>query len=510
MLKRITPVNKKVERQIIIQMIVNSEFLKQIIPIYQQSSLSASYSTIIAGWCIDYYNQYEVAPNKDIESIYQRNYNNGLDDSKAELIQKFLSSLSDEYENEEIHNTAYLIDKAELYFRKQSLAALKDELNANILNDDLESAEAIVGGYSRVLRPQSKGADLITDKECISAAFDPDSGETMYQLSGDIGKLIGPFERGSLVGILAEQKRGKTWWLQELGLRGVFAGFNWLHVSFENTQEQMTRRLHQRLSGKLKPGAPDQNILIPIIDCLSNQNNKCQKNRRNGISGIIDSKGRKALFAEAKDYEPCTACRGRKDFIPTTWFVEKFKIAQTEEGAISKGQQLRESKLRGAQYRFLVFPSDTISIEDLETTMYNMEQDDGFIADILTTDYADKMRANKNSKEERYNINRIWREHKDLMIKRHMLGFTASQSNTVRTGKNIGKGDWANDIGKLSEVDRALAINQTDDELLMGYTRISKIAERHEKYNASHQVIVTQSLEIGNPILDSAWKRKEV
>ncbi len=510
MIKRTSPVNKKVERQIIIQMITNSDFLKQIIPIYQQSSLSASYSTIIAGWCIDYFNQYEVAPNKDIESIYQRLYNNGLDDSKAELIQKFLSSLSDEYENEETQNTAYLVDQAEKYFRKQSLQALRTELQASILNDDLEAAEAIVGGYSRVLRPQSKGADLITDKDCIAQAFNPDSGDLMYQLSGDIGKLIGPFERGSLVGILAEQKRGKTWWLQELGLRGLFAGFNCLYVSFENTQEQMTRRLHQRLSGKLKPGEPNQNILIPIIDCLLSQNNKCKKNRRKSISGIVDSKGRKALFKEATDYEPCTVCRGQKDFIPSTWFVEKWKIAQTEDGAISKGQRLKESKLRGSKYRFMVFSPDTTSVNDLKTSIYNMEQDDGFIPDIIVTDYADRMIADKQSREKRDNLNSIWSAHKSLALDRHCLVISASQSNTVRTGKNISKGDWANDISKLDIVDKALAVNQTDDELLMGFTRISKIAERHEKYNASHQVIVTQSLEIGNPILDSAWKRKEV
>lgn len=509
MIKQKSSINKKIERQILIQMIVNSDYLKQILPIYQQSSLSASYSTIIAGWCSDYFDRYEVAPGKDIESIYQRHYNNGLDDSKAEIIQKFLSSLSDEYENEEIQNTSYLIDQAEKYFREQSLLKMKDDLSAAILNSDLEAAEAIVGGYNRVLRVESRGADLITDKAIIARAFNPESDERMYTMPGDLGKLIGNFKRGSLVAVLAEQKRGKTWWLQELGLRGLFTGYSWLHVSFENTIEQMTIRLHQRLSGKLSPDEEAQTIKIPVIDCLHNQNNKCQKRKRTSTFGILDSNGRKPEFDSVDDYEICGVCRGTNDFKAASWFIEKYKEPQTMEKAIKKGQRLKTSKLRGAKYRFEIFRPDTTSISDLRTMLYNLEHYDGFIPDIITTDYADKMLASKTGfKEQRQVLNKIWEEHKGLALERHCLVFTASQSNTVRAGKDIGKGDWANDISKLNEVDKAIAVNQTDEELLMGYTRVSKIAERHERYNALLRVMVTQSLDIGNPCLDSAWMRR--
>ncbi len=110
--------------------------------------------------------------------------------------------------------------------------------------------------------------------------------------------------------------------------------------------------------------------------------------------------------------------------------------------------------------------------------------------------------------EKRNQVNSIWVGHKGMALERYCAVFSGSQSNTLRTGKDVGVGNWAEDIGKVAEIDKGVALNQTDEEKLQGIMRISKVADRHEAYNASTDVVVLQCLAIGNPMLDSHIKRK--
>ena len=55
----------------------------------------------MAQWCLDYYQQYEKAPQSTIQDIFNSKVrNNGFDEDEEELIEKFLSDLSEKFEDE--------------------------------------------------------------------------------------------------------------------------------------------------------------------------------------------------------------------------------------------------------------------------------------------------------------------------------------------------------------------------------------------------------------------------
>ena len=88
------------EKKILTYMIVLDQFLTNIIPIFKKEYLNGSGAETIAKWCIDYYKQYEKAPGKHIEDIFEREVREGkLDESTEKYTEKVLSDLSDQYEN---------------------------------------------------------------------------------------------------------------------------------------------------------------------------------------------------------------------------------------------------------------------------------------------------------------------------------------------------------------------------------------------------------------------------
>jgi hypothetical protein len=51
-------------------------------------------------------------------------------------------------------------------------------------------------------------------------------------------------------------------------------------------------------------------------------------------------------------------------------------------------------------------------------------------------------------------------------------------------------------------VDKMFVLNQTPEEKINGIMRIGSIADRHEGFASNKEVMLLQSLEIGQPFLD--------
>lgn len=495
----------RIEREIITGLIIDGDYLRKTLPLIREEYFSLSFARIVAGWCQEYFERYSKAPGRDIQDIFEHQLDSGLDSGQAGLIEHFLSDLSDKYEESEGINWEYLLDKTEKFFRRRALEGLRKDISTAVSRNQIEIAESLVGEFERPSTASLKGIDPFTDLEAIAEAFEKEEhGEILFRLAGDLGKLIGGFERGSLIAILGLMKAGKTWWLQEIALQGLFAGLNVLFVSLEMSQKQMIRRIYHRLTGLPSGRWANRDILVPVFDCLKNQTDECGKRRRTCDERLLTSKNKKPLFDNApEDYLPCSACRGEKDFQPDSWFRVLQRDELTTERAIKKAKAIIRTKIRGRKFKLLSFPSGTLTIEHLKLELSNLEYYEGFVPDMIVTDYADKFKAKNTKQDYRHQLNEIWEDHKALAQEYHCGVFTASQGNTARTGKKIKQGDWAEDIRKLALIDVAFALNQTPTEKQAGVMRIPVIAHRHEDFDLLQETIVLQSLKIGNPCLDS-------
>ena len=505
MIKRRKAPDSRIERQIATGMIVSESFLKELIPIFRQDSLMLPYAKAVANWCIEYYNEYQEAPGRHIQDLFLAHKDDYIDPDQFALIETFLAGLSDEYEKAETFNVEYILKKTEFHFRKQSLDTLKNNLAQSIASGRVEEAEALIGGFDRIARPKTVGVNPISDTSVIANAFDESSGDRMFSFAGDLGRMLGSFERGMLAMIVGPMGRGKTWWLQEITLRGLFAGFNVLFVSLEMSEKQMVRRLHHGLSALPKKKWAG-NMLIPVFDCELNQTNKCKNRERTCRVGIIDSEGEIKDFDSVPDeYEVCTACRDRRNFVPAVWYKEKKKKVLETIGAIQKGRALERTLLRGNRFKLINPPPGTLNIAKLETMLDNWEYYEGWIPDVIVTDYADKFAPeDKFTQEYRHRVYQTVVAHKALGLKRNCLVASASQSNTGRDdNKKVRSGDFAEDIRKKAEVDIAFSLNQTAEQKEQNVMMISPMKIRDEDFSTLQECMVLQQLKIGKPYLDS-------
>ena len=446
------------ERSIIIGMITSTEFLQGIVPIYQEGCLRIPFARTVAKWCLKYFNQYQIAPGKYIEDIFRDQKNSIPDPDEVDMVETFLSDISNEYIKGETFNAKYILDKAENHFRELSLKNLTKEIQKTLIGGRVEEAEALVKGYTRITRMQTKGVNPVTDSKVIASALDDSSGDRLFSLPGVLGETIGTFERGWLFSFVGASGVGKTWWLMLTALRALFAGLNVVFISMEMSEKQMTRRIQHWINGQPTRRWAGE-LLIPVFD----------NNSETGVS-----------------YETIT----RKEL--------------TIRQAVQKSQALKRSALvRGNSFKLITYPSRSITMNDINVYLHNLEYYDEFIPDVIVTDYADKVKPSDSRQQWRHQIAGIWEAHKALAQEKNCLVVTASQSNTARTGKDIRQGDWAEAIAKLELCDVGMAINMSSDNKKKGIMRALVVKQRDDYFDLMQEIMVLHQLKIGRPYLSS-------
>jgi len=542
-------IDSRIERQIITGMIVSDRFIREIRPLCSPDVFQANFSRRVAQWCLDYQEKYNKSPGKYIEDLYLQ-HKNEFSEDEAAIMESFLSGISEEYERAEAFNIEYVLDKAEEHFRLSALKNLQDSLHRSVVAGRPEEAEEIVKGYRRPARPKSKGIDPLRDVDSIANALTPEetNPDVIMRLPGDLGVEVGPLERSFFVAVQAESGVGKTWWLWFISHLAVLLGYDTVFFSMDTSALKMIQRIWQTITGAPSAFLPDYmlgekgGLLIPVFDCEKNQNGKCRKRRilvesfddeeidgpekrkkkerkkymmpcRIALVEGKENKGIKPAYKEAKGYYPCTRCRGGEDFAVSTWWREISKRERlSPEVALLKHMSLDRSGVlkRAGKFHLVEFPSRRHTMEDLLTYLNNLEYYEGFVPSVIVTDYADKFKW-RTPGDPRVSIGEIWDGHKALAQEKHCLVVTASQSNTMRSGKQVGRSSWGETIEKEHLLDLGIAFNQSAQDQASGIMRASIAKKRHGRMERAAEVVVLQQLAIGKPYVDSfrLIKRKE-
>jgi hypothetical protein len=534
MIIRQKPPDSRIERQIITYMIVSTKYLQQVSLFYNSNCLSLKFTKQIAEWCIEFYHVYKEAPGKTIESIFRsRTQTNFPDDLKTD-IQDFLVDISEEYSGDEKQNKLkekniniqYLLEETEKHFRLVSGDYLRVEISKCLVSGDTDRLEILCKNYRRPVRVESTGIDLIRDKQNLIDTFAEDSRETLIDLGGEVGKRLGALKRDYLLTFVGNAGIGKSWWLQQVRMIAILEGLNVAEFSFEVNKAQSTTRTYQWLTGL--PTSPDP-FYLPQWDCYKNQINSCNKKERTNSVKICRDLSRILAEHEAKltrrntkekiifdprlyskDYRPCIYCMDHKNydvklnFDPCAFFTIKNRKQLDLEQAIKKQKKI--IKLYNSymgKYKFECWPALQKSVSDIDTYLKVLEEYDGFIPDVIITDYATKMNPSRIYKEFRHNLSNIFVEHKALALTRHCLVATAHQGNEVRTNKNLKRGSLQESLAPLNESDKLVLINQLEEERNSGMCRLTIGKNRDMKPSDEKDIFVLQCLDIGRPCLKS-------
>jgi replicative DNA helicase len=501
----------EVERLIVTGMIVSGTYLSRISKIYKADYFQIDYAKRIAEWCLEYHGSYSAAPRRHIEDMF-RSRRREFQDGQGELAEEFLRQISKEHEARDSFNDDYLFEKTRKYFHKRALLILADKVEGFTMSDKVDRAQQAIKEFQSVATDISPWINPLSDAFIVEVFRNIDSNRIL-QFPGQLGSLIGPFERGWLVGWLGPMKRGKTFWLFECAIRAAMQRLNAVIVSLEMNAPTNAMRIYRRMTA-----LPDEpgDFVFPVFDCASNQDGSCKMEERakfNDVPLFLDpEQKRKPLFSSKMDYRPCTFCRGNRSFskednpyITEVWYrsTEISKVLTSDAVMRARRQFLPLSK--GERLRFRAYPAFSASIEDLESDLETLEFTEGFIPDVIVVDYADILIPPDKRLIERSALDSIWKGLKGMAEKRNCLVITASQSN--RTGitreSSLEQTDVAEDIRKLAHVDAMFGLNQSKTERSEMVMRVNTLAHRHRAFHPFLQAFVLNQLDLGLPCIDS-------
>jgi len=508
------------ERKIITGIIVSTEFIQETQKIWNTQLLESSTARQLAGWVLEYYEKYNKAPEQNIQSIYYAKAE-GLQKDMAEDIEEILDGLSDEYENEKF-NLPYLLDQTRAYFKEKHLLRLSDEIKGYISEGDLLEAEKLACDYKPLSNESGTDLDLssISALKRVEKAF-KEASQPLIRYPRQLGEFWSlQLVRGSLVALMASEKRGKTFWLLDMSIRACSQRSK---VAFfqagDMTEGQQLKRLCTYLTKKSSLKKYSGKMHQPVRDCIYNQMNTCDKEERECDFGVFEDKTEeqvrtqitlddlKEQFKKNPDYIPCHYCEAYKH--------KKYGAAWLE--SVDTGNPLTVKEAQDAVEAFFInnkrrfklssHANGTLSIKQIKALLDIWEKQDDFVPDVIVIDYADLLVA-EGRVEFRHQQNEIWKGMRNLSQERHCLVLTATQADANSYEQNRLKlKNFSEDKRKYSHVTAMYGLNQDtkDREKKIGIMRINEIVIREGDFSNSSEVTVLQKLERGRPFLSSYW-----
>ncbi len=518
--------NEFIERRIITGLIISTDYHERIQRFWNSNLLESPEIKQVANWCVNYFQKYKKAPDKDIESIYMEQLRIGkLHKADALYIEELLSDLNNEYGRDTQFNSAYLNDQTIKYFKSQELERHNRDVQSLIDMGKVEEAERLTQSYTpTILDDKDTGLEL-SSKEAmkrIGRAFNQTS-QRVITYPGKIGEMWNEhLTRGSFFTFLAPEKRGKSFMLMDMALRAVRQR---AHVAFfeagDSTESQFLKRVCIHISRRNDKAEYCQERYRSVGDCVYNQLDTCNSNARNCDHGIfedidietfnsaineyVNMDSLREKYENNPDYEPCKAygCTRRKG---TVW-LEKVKAVRP----LTAKQAKREVRrfFRKYKRRFILgdSPAGILTVSEIEDCLDKWEKRSGFVPDVIVIDYADLLSAEDGGTNEfRHKQNHIWQKLRALSKERHVLLLTATQADKDSYKKDkLSLHNFSEDKRKLSHTTSQFGLNQdvSGREKRLGIMRINPIVVREGEFYPDNEVHVLQDLAIGRAFLES-------
>ena len=505
-----------IERRIIIGLITNENYLREISPIFKQELLKDETAKKLATWCIRHFKKHGKAPGQDISLIYDSYVRRGkLQNDESDDIQLILDDLSGEYEELAEVNIDVLIDETFQYFDENRIINVTDEAKYEAERGNLEAANALIASTRQFQRGQAKNYDFFADDPDHTKNIFETSQESIIEYPGALGKLWNKhFISGGFIGLLGPEKIGKTWWLMDIGFQAQRLGRK---VAFfaagDMNKEEMELRKYIYMAKRSNEAEYCTELMIPIIDCFWNQNGSCQSGEslEAPIRGDLPPKFQEMqkIYIEAyeeygTDHTPCTKCIGTKQFCGAPWFKIKEKTSPLtwKEGYHIEKKFRR--RFRHAGWMFADYRADTLTPKMIDDQI-TIWHESGFTPNIILVDYPDIMSPDEEDRrmDFRHRENSKWKKLRALAHKWHSCVVSPTQADGASYDKPwLGKDNYSEDKRKYSHATAFFGLNQTDSEAELGIFRINQLMVRSGKRGVKY-VTVGQRLEIGRPFLTS-------
>lgn len=494
-------VSHKTEEIIVAGLIMNDELCKRLLPKIDESHFKSKPLKTVVTWIKNFHSRHEKAPKSlinEILDVEKDNLRNKPDD--IEIIESVLQRVSDKLEEEETYNNAvenvdFIYNSAITYLNKRDLEVRAERILDLLGKEEVQEAKEVMQGYKETYKGLVDDGNPFTQENFGKVMLGEDSEDpnVILRFHNALDRSVGPLKRGWFVSFIGPMKSGKTFFLMDWSVRAMMQGCNVLYFNLEVPQQDFDERLFQMVASKpIRNGS----FNVPVFDCVSNQDDSCKIPQR-----TKEIQGKKF---------PCTYCRDhssdsiRVNYKPTSFLknTNKRGLLFRDIAPSYKSRGLNIQKYAGQKFR-RYSPYDRITMADIEGTIQDLNYLEGWIPDVIVTDYADLMTTNVKG-ELRHQLDDIWLSHRMLAKKYNALVLSATQTNREGTDiKTIREKNIAEDIRKLSHVTMMLGINRYRalNEQSKGICRINAVRHRNKDMNI--ETLCLQCLDFSNPCLDT-------
>ena len=467
---KIEEVDGKIERKIIMGMVTNKEVLSKIAPQWSKEGLFRNkWCNIIGGWCVRFFLKYGKAPKASIEPVFDK-WSRSADRDTAKLVERFLGSLSGEYEQAaRVGNPSHTVDLAAGHFREVQIQRLEEDLQHARERGKIDEALNKINSFSSIELGEVGATDILSDQEALRSAFE-EKTEPLIVLPGCLGHFLNHLLTvDSFVAFTAPEKTGKSFWLQELAWEAMLQRKRVAHfVIGDMSKGQVLKRYAAKAAGRpLRACKPNEPVRYPKL--------------------IAHQEGDKYATIEYKERN------FKKDL---EWGIA-WKAFE--------GVALSKVKSKTPYLRLSCHPGGSVSVLGIKSIVQGWGRN-GWVPEVLVLDYADNLAAIDGKEETRHQINRTWRELRSLAQEFHNLVLTATQSSTASYNSYVIKREhFSENKMKNAHVNAMIGINQSDEEKEMDVTRLNIVQAREMEFNRNKCVHVAGCRAIGRVAIKSCY-----
>lgn len=458
------------ERQILIGMIVDTVVLSRIAFKWKEVQFRTELGPLVGQWCVDYYEKFGRAPGRNIKGLYESWASTSKNKGLISLVQRLLTGLSEEYKTfkaaAKALNSDYLLDMAGTYFNRVRISNYAEALTGDLDSSmGIEKALKRIQNFDRIEMGVGEGVDVLLDTNAIKEAFESRK-EPLITYPGPLGEFFGAaLSRDALVAFMGPEKRGKSYWLQDVAWMGMLQRKRVAYFEAgDMSRNQVLVRFMARASGR--PLAAIKGMKFPVKITQS-------------------------------DDEPVEVQTELRDYAERLTWKEALKAC---ERVLKMKIKSRESYLRLSCH-----PNSTLSVNKIRSILRDWEKQ-GWVPDIIVIDYADILAPPSGIAETRDQINATWKGMRAMSQSLHCLVVTATQTDAASYKvATVDRSNFSEDKRKLAHVTAMYGLNQTPEEQEQEVFRLNPIAIRDAKYSESRCVYTAACLAISRPSVRSCW-----
>lgn len=505
-----------IENLILTGIIVDASFYRDIHRAAKPEYFNSDIIRVMIPWLHEFYQSSNgAAPLSQIKDIFDVHLTE-LDEDERITIRLMLKHINDEYAGRDF-NKDYILGKALSHLEKNSYEHKVKLIQRELKRDNLDKAKDLFASVQKEVFDEVTQWKNPSENDMIHTWWDSKK-EDLMKFPGELGNYMPKIERKRLYAMLGPAKRGKSFWLMEWAYNALVAGLNVVYFSLEMDEDELDQRWKCKLAGREFMEDSEKTYLIPVVDCVHNQDDTCSKRDCTSPGTLVYSGKLMKPFDENLDHIPCSVCRETRPdlFEPAHWFEKKTLPRLTKKEAMLV-QEMFDNHVGYGRFRFKCFPIDTATVADLERSLDELETHDGFITDMVITDYANILKHDSRISEHRHRISDIWKSLSRMAKTRNVIGVTASQGTRLSAQKNrLVEGDVAEDWSIVTIIDGLFGINEENYDKQDRHQidknwkvqRIETLSLRYGEFTPGLQCITLNDRSRGQICIDSYRKFK--